>query len=92
MPNLITQQEKRVDNRILSPLAEYHPSRIHHAHTVKAALTKQLDLEVGSRRTFQKVKNGLAIVLNNLKEVEIILSKASTIAATLGETLEKAEK
>lgn len=65
---------------------------MHHAHTVKAALTRQLDFKVESLRTVQKVKTGLAILPTNVKETINILGKALTVAVTLGGTVEKAEE
>ena len=87
-----TDQIRKTDNRIFIRLPQDHPSRAHHVHAVKAALTKNLELEHDSLKTVQKVKSGIALVPTNEKQAEQILTKSQEITATLGGIVEKAEQ
>lgn len=91
-PPIQSHHMKKADNRVFIRLPEEHPSREHHTYAVKAALTKELELEQGSLKTVQKVKSGFAIVPNDEKQAEKILSKAQAITTTIGGTVEKAEE
>ncbi|RKF82644.1 putative virulence effector, partial [Golovinomyces cichoracearum] len=53
LPSHISHTRK-IDNRIFVRLPEAHPSRDHHAHAVKAALNKQLELGNDTLKTVQK--------------------------------------
>ncbi|KHJ30592.1 putative virulence effector [Erysiphe necator] len=67
--------DRKIDNRIFIRLPEEHPSRNHHVHAIKSALTKKLELSEDSVKTVQKVKTCLAIVPTNGKYSESILEK-----------------
>ncbi|POS87274.1 hypothetical protein EPUL_001831 [Erysiphe pulchra] len=83
---------QKPDNRIFIRLLEEHASRSHHVYAVKAALTSRLNLEHGSLKTVQKVNSGFAIVPNNDKQAEELLSKANLFTNTIGGTVEKGEE
>lgn len=85
-------QTRKPDNRIFIRLAEDHPSRSHHVHAVKSALTNKLGLEEGPVKAIQKVKSGIAIVPTSDKQGEELMSKAGTITSVLGGKVEKAEE
>ncbi|POS86227.1 hypothetical protein EPUL_000399 [Erysiphe pulchra] len=83
---------KKPNDRIFIRLPEEHASRSHHVYAVKAALTSRLNLEHGSLKTVKKVNSGFAIVPNNDKQAEELLSKANLITTTIRGTVEKGEE
>ncbi|POS86956.1 hypothetical protein EPUL_001157, partial [Erysiphe pulchra] len=75
--------ENVTDNRIFVRLIEGNVSRSHHIHTVHVALTGNIGLNV---RPVQHVKSGITV------QAAKILERVSEITATLGGTVEMAEK
>ncbi|KHJ34750.1 hypothetical protein EV44_g3530 [Erysiphe necator] len=83
---------RKLHNRIFVGLPADHPSSMHHAHAVKAALSRKIDLGKESVKTIQKVKSGLAIVPSTAEQRNNIFDKAKAIKSILGGSVEIAEQ
>ncbi|POS82805.1 hypothetical protein EPUL_005136, partial [Erysiphe pulchra] len=89
-----TPYVRKIDKRIFIWLLEENPSRNHHVHAIKSALTNNLEIAQDSIKTFQKVKTktGLAFVSTNENHAEYIIGKTEAIMAISAGKVEKAEE